>query len=220
MCICVRATPPCFSDLSIHTMGSARIVAESRTLRTICTHGCPRLHRRRLVHCQRIRIRTASVLLRDSRARSCGPDHGLVPCGVRAVNDEPTAALRESPRARVRRLASLGGLVALAGLDRIAPDLLLGILLEVAERFALLSARRTQELAQRGGSRLRQRHAEKRTWTVHPRAEGTHRVELSTRELHVLLQALGIAPEGDLGELVCLLRAALARTANAAADRG
>ena len=135
------------------------------------------------------------------------------------MTQEPTEPQTESPRARVHRLASLGGLVVLAGLDRIAPDLLLGILLEIAERIPLLSDRRTHELAQRGAARLRERHAEKRTWTVHRRAEGTHRVELSTRELHVLLRALGIAPEADPQEFVRLLRGALARAANTAASR-
>jgi len=109
--------------------------------------------------------------------------------------------------------------VALAGLDRIAPDLLLGVFLEVAQRTPLLGTNRTRELAQRGGARLRERHAEKRTWTMHHRAEGTHRVELSTRELHVLLRALGMAPEADPRALVRLLRAALAQAVKAPVDR-
>ena len=61
-----------------------------------------------------------------------------------AVNEHPKA---ESPRERVHRLASLGGLVALAGLDRTPPDLLLGILLEVTERLPHLSRNRTRRNA-------------------------------------------------------------------------
>jgi hypothetical protein len=65
--------------------------------------------------------------------------------GIDAVTEHLKA---ESSRERVHRLASLGGLVALAGLDRTLPDLLLGILLEVTERLPHLSRNRTQELAQ------------------------------------------------------------------------
>jgi len=62
--------------------------------------------------------------------------HGLGSSGVDAVIERSRAG---SPRERVHRLASFGGLVVLAGLDRIPPDLPLGILLEAAERLPLLS---------------------------------------------------------------------------------
>jgi hypothetical protein len=135
--------------------------------------------------------------------------------GIDAVTAHSEA---ESPRERVHRLASLGGLVALAGLDRTPPDLLLGILLEVTERLPLLSRHRTRELAQRGGTRLRERNAEKRTWTVHRRAESMHRVELSTRELHIVLRAVGAPTGADPRGLVGSLQAALARVGNAAGE--
>jgi hypothetical protein len=131
------------------------------------------------------------------------------------VTEHPKA---ESPRERVHRLASLGGLVALAGLDQTPPDLLLGILLEVTERLPHLSRHRTQELAHLGGSRLRERNAEKRTWTVHHRAENRHQVELSTRELQIVLRALGAPREADPRGLVGSLRDALARVGNAAGE--
>lgn len=124
----------------------------------------------------------------------------------------------ESPCDRVHRLASLGGLVSLAGLNRTPLDLL-GFVLRVAERLPLLSCRRPQELAQRGGIRLRKRHPEKRTWTVHCRAESTHQVESSTRELQTVLRALGTPPGADPRGPVGSLRAALVRAPDAAGER-
>ncbi len=95
---------------------------------------------------------------------------------------------QESQRERVHRLASLGGLVVLAGLDGFPPDLLLGALLEVSERIPQLSDHRIGAIREQGALRLRERSAEKRSWTVHRQYADLHRLELSKAELEALLR--------------------------------
>ena len=56
---------------------------------------------------------------------------------------------------RVHILANLGGLVAIAGMERVEPDLLLGALLEVADRLPKMKAARLEELRQRGAAKLK-----------------------------------------------------------------
>jgi hypothetical protein len=54
----------------------------------------------------------------------------------------------------VHILANLGGLVAISGMERVEPDLLLGALLEVADRLPKMKAARLAELRQRGPAKL------------------------------------------------------------------
>ena len=119
---------------------------------------------------------------------------------------------QESQRERVHRLASLGGLVVLAGLDGLPPDLLLGALLEVSERIPHLSDHRIGAIRERGAFRLRERSAEKRAWTVHRQYADLHRLELSRAELAALLRALGRQPPDDPSRLVRALLSALGRS--------
>jgi hypothetical protein len=92
---------------------------------------------------------------------------------------------------RLHYLANLGGLVAVAGLDRHPPDFLLGLLLAVADRVPQLTPTQRAELSARGQARLEQRGAEKRAWSAWRRAQELHRVDLSTAEIGRLLAALG-----------------------------
>jgi hypothetical protein len=58
---------------------------------------------------------------------------------------------------RVHHLANLGGLVALAGLDREPPDFLLGALLSVSHESATLDAAQRAQVAAAGRERLEER---------------------------------------------------------------
>ena len=114
---------------------------------------------------------------------------------------------------RVHYLANLGGLVAVAGLDHYPPDLLLGVLLEVAVRLPLVPADRRAALCARGRARLEARAAEKRAWKAWARAQGLHRLDLSTTEVHQLITALGGTPSTP-GRAVPTLLALLRGTAS------
>ena len=129
------------------------------------------------------------------------------------MTDDLRRTAQESQRERVHRLASLGGLVVLAGLDGFPPDLLLGALLEVSERIPQLSDHRIGTIRERGALRLRERSAEKRAWTAHRQYADRHRLELSRAELEALLRALGRQPAHDPSRLVSALLNALGRSA-------
>jgi hypothetical protein len=110
---------------------------------------------------------------------------------------------------RVHYLANLGGLVAIAGLDHQPPDLLLGILLEVAARLPKLPEERQGLLRARGQARLEERAAAKRAWKAWARAEQLHRLDLRTAEVHRLIGALGgtvATPAQAVPTLLTMLR--------------
>jgi hypothetical protein len=78
-------------------------------------------------------------------------------------------------------LANLGGLVAIAGLEHVEPDLLLGALLEMGERLpqmkpSLVERMRATAPRRRSGRRARQLRARLQRF-------GTHRKLLGTRRL-------------------------------------
>jgi len=87
--------------------------------------------------------------------------------------------------------------VALSGLEGTPPDLLLGALLQVADRLTQLSAERREEIAGRGAARLRERGAEKRAWTQYETAAQVHRLELTRDAMAELFRRLGLASRGD-----------------------
>ena len=129
--------------------------------------------------------------------------------GSRPLND--SAATSETQRQRVHRLASLGGLVALAGLEGTPPDLLLGVFLQIVDRLPQLSAERRGEIAQRGAARLRERGAEKRAWTQYEGAAQVHRLELPREAMAELLRRLGLILPSDQSAWSRTLREALDR---------
>jgi hypothetical protein len=92
---------------------------------------------------------------------------------------------------RLHYLASLGGLVAVAGLDRHPPDFLLGLLLAVATREPQLTPTQRTEFSARGQARLEERGTQKRAWSAWRVAKELHRLDLSTAEIRRLLAALG-----------------------------
>jgi hypothetical protein len=87
--------------------------------------------------------------------------------------------------------------VALSGLEGTPPDLLLGALLQVADRLTQLSAERREEIAGRGAARLRERGAEKRAWTQYETTAQVHRLELTRDAMAELFRRLGLVSPGD-----------------------
>ena len=129
--------------------------------------------------------------------------------GSRPLNDSASAG--ESQRQRVHRLASLGGLVALAGLEGTPPDLLLGVLLQIADRLPQLPGERREEIAHQGAARLRERGAEKRAWTHYESAAQLDRLELPREAMTELFRRLGLRLPEDQSAWTRALREALAR---------
>lgn len=102
---------------------------------------------------------------------------------------------------RVHHLASLGGLVAIAGLDREPPDLLLGGLLELAARLPDLPATRRAAIASAGRVKLDTRATSKRAWKSWSRSKELHSLTLSSEHLRRIVGALGGEEPRDSAEL-------------------
>jgi hypothetical protein len=102
---------------------------------------------------------------------------------------------------RVHHLANLGGLVAIAGLDREPPDLLLGGLLELAARLPDLPATRRAAIASAGRVKLDTRATSKRAWKSWSRSKELHSLTLSSEHLRRIVSALGGEEPRDSAEL-------------------
>lgn len=102
---------------------------------------------------------------------------------------------------RVHHLANLGGLVAIAGLDREPPDLLLGGLLELAARLPDLPATRRATIASAGRVKLDTRATSKRAWKSWSRSKELHSLTLSSEHLRRIVGALGGEEPRDSAEL-------------------
>jgi hypothetical protein len=110
---------------------------------------------------------------------------------------EPSALHTREQGKRVHILANLGGLVAIAGMDHVEPDLLLGALLEVADRLPKMKPARLTELTQRGAAALDERRASKRAWNARQAALDLHHVHLTSEQIRTLLRGLGAPVPGD-----------------------
>jgi len=102
---------------------------------------------------------------------------------------------------RVHHLANLGGLVAIAGLDREPPDLLLGGLLELAAHLPDLPATRRAAIASVGRVKLDTRATSKRAWKSWSRSKELHSLTLSSEHLRRIVGALGGEEPRDSAEL-------------------
>jgi hypothetical protein len=102
---------------------------------------------------------------------------------------------------RVHHLANLGGLVAIAGLDREPPDLLLGGLLELAARLPDLPATRRAVIASAGRAKLDARATSKRAWKSWNRSNSLHNLTLSNEQIRSIISALGGIEPCDSVEL-------------------
>jgi CHAD domain-containing protein len=97
---------------------------------------------------------------------------------------------------RVHHLANLGGLIAVAGLDREPPDFLLGALISVAHERDGLSAEQRQRVAALGREKLDERATAKRAWKSWRRSRDLHALTLSSEQIRQMIAALGgTAPE-------------------------
>src|SRR5271156_6152475 len=97
---------------------------------------------------------------------------------------------------RVHHLVNLGGLVAIAGLDREPPDFLLGALVSMAyERDRLTAEQRTRG-ASLGRQKLDERVTAKRAWKSWRRSRELHSLMLNSDQVRQLIEKLGgVAPE-------------------------
>ncbi len=103
---------------------------------------------------------------------------------------------------RVHHLVNLGGLIAVAGLDREPPDFLLGALVSVAhERDRLTTEQRTR-VASLGRQKLDERATAKRAWKSWRRSRELHSLTLNSAQMRRLIAALGGTAPADLERLI------------------
>lgn len=118
---------------------------------------------------------------------------------------------------RVHHLANLGGLVALAGLDREPPDFLLGALLSAAHEASRLTAEQRSRVASIGGRKLAERATSKRAWKSWSRAQELHAITLSTAQVEEIIEALGGDVPADPTRLALVLSQLLSEACDGAA---
>ncbi|MCP5055145.1 MAG: conjugal transfer protein TraD [bacterium] len=106
---------------------------------------------------------------------------------------------------RVHVLANLGGLTAIAGLEHVEPDLLLGVLLEVGDRLPRMKPDRVEAMRQRGAAKLDERGTSKRAWSAHKTARELHNVHLTSDQIRWLLRRLGAPTPAHPDELASAL---------------
>jgi len=110
---------------------------------------------------------------------------------------------------RVHVLANLGGLVAIAGLEHVEPDLLLGALLEVGERLPQMKSSLVERMRARGAAKLDERGSGKRAWRARERGLDLHPLHLTSEQIRVILRALGAAVPTQREDLSTALSSAL-----------
>ncbi len=119
---------------------------------------------------------------------------------------------------RVHHLVNLGGLIAVAGLDREPPDFLLGALVSLAHERDALTPEERAKVASLGRQKLDERATAKRAWKSWRRTRELHSLLLTTAQMRRLIEALGgAAPENPDG-LTSALMQALGGVADAAAE--
>jgi hypothetical protein len=119
---------------------------------------------------------------------------------------------------RVHHLVNLGGLIAVAGLDREPPDFLLGALVSIAhERDALTSEQRAR-VASLGRQKLDERTTAKRAWKSWRRSQDLHSLMLNSAQMRRLIEALGGSAPEDSGHLAEALTSLLAGREDAAVE--
>jgi Conjugal transfer protein TraD len=106
---------------------------------------------------------------------------------------------------RVHHLVNLGGLIAVAGLDREPPDFLMGALISVAHEREALTAEQRARVASLGKTKLDERATAKRAWKSWRRSKDLHSLTLDSAQIRRLIAALGgVVPE-DSARLVAVL---------------
>lgn len=94
---------------------------------------------------------------------------------------------------RVHKLASLGGLVALAGLEYIEPALLLGVFMQIADQLPQLGLQQVSRLRETGLQKLNARKKEKEQYQLQKPVTIPHLTEttLKLEQIKVLITRLG-----------------------------
>lgn len=92
---------------------------------------------------------------------------------------------------RVHYLANLGGLVAIAGLEHIEPNLLMGALCSMKNQLQKLPEERISALKNLGDEKLLSRSAEKRSFKTWQRAQQTERFDLTQLQMKKLIVYFG-----------------------------
>jgi len=98
---------------------------------------------------------------------------------------------------RVHGLANLGGLVAIAGLEDVEPDLLLGVLVDVAGRLPRVTEAKRDALREGGRRVLAERGTSKRAWRAWESSRDLHSVHLTSDQIRRLLAVLGRQAPAD-----------------------
>jgi hypothetical protein len=118
---------------------------------------------------------------------------------------------------RVHHLVNLGGLIAVAGLDREPPDFLMGALISVAHEREALTPEQRARVASLGKTKLDERATAKRAWKSWRRSKDLHSLTLNGAQIRRLIAALdGAAPE-DSARLVTILMELLEEKGDVAA---
>ena len=100
---------------------------------------------------------------------------------------------------RVHHLVNLGGLIAIAGLDREPPDFLMGALVSVAHERDALTAEQRARVASLGRQKLDERATAKRAWKSWRRSKDLHSLMLNSAQMRRLIAALGGSGAGGSG---------------------
>ena len=118
---------------------------------------------------------------------------------------------------RVHHLANLGGLVALAELDREPPDFLLGVLTSVAHERERLTADERTRVAALGRQKLDERATAKRAWKSWRRKHDLHPLTFTSAQMRRVIAALGGTMAEDAEPLSTLLMSLLKEQADGVA---
>jgi conjugative transfer protein TraD len=106
---------------------------------------------------------------------------------------------------RVHHLVNLGGLIAVAGLDREPPDFLMGALVSVAHERERLTPEQRARVAALGRQKLDERATAKRAWKSWRRSRELYSLTLSGAQIRRLIEVLGDAAPEDSERLVTTL---------------
>jgi len=119
---------------------------------------------------------------------------------------------------RVHHLMNLGGLIAVAGLDREPPDFLLGVLVSAAHEAAALTVQERARVASLGREKLDERATAKRAWRSWRRTRELHSLLLSSAQMRRLIDVMGGAAPADTEGLTAVLMGLLGGLGNAAVE--
>jgi hypothetical protein len=103
---------------------------------------------------------------------------------------------------RLHYLANLGGLMLIAGLSQMEPDLLLGALSEIAIKIPKLPESRIAELKQLGSNKLSDSGGKQKSFDSWARVKNAERFDFTLAEMQKLIPKLGgklPAFEKDIG---------------------